>query len=204
MNNKSILKVSVCLIATAFLSGCASYRAIPLNNLSSEQSSFQFFQPDIVLAAKAFSKRDCKKYLDRDVIGKGYIPVQISLDNRSNKNYLFSPSRVSLPCANPEEVAAKVHTSTIARAAGYGAAALVFWPFAIPAIVDGVSSAQANEALDQDFYLKAGKDQIIAPYSHANMVIFIPKESYHPVFNVTLVDVKSNQPREFTVRVGRI
>ena len=102
---------------------------------------------------------------------------------------------------DPEEVAEQVHTSTVARAAGYGAAALIFWPFAIPAVVDGVKSAQANDALDDDFCTKSAKDQIIAPHSHVNMLMFVPMQCYNSTFHVTLVDLKNNQPRE--VRCAR-
>jgi hypothetical protein len=199
---KSIFStLSSCALLTLFLSGCASYRAMPLNNMYSER--VRYTTPDVVMMAKAFDKRDCKRYLDRDVISKGYLPVQLAIENKSDRNYLFSLNRVSLPCASPEEVAEKVHTSTIARAAGYGAAALIFWPFAIPAVVDGVKSAQANDALDNDFTTKAAKDQLIAAHSHVNMVMFVPAESYHSSFHVTLIDLKNNQPREFDVLVRR-
>jgi hypothetical protein len=192
------------LVVIVFLSGCASYRAMPLNStLSSDSMYFQPHFKDVVIAARAFNKHDCKKYLDRNVIKYGYRPIQLTIENKSEKNYLFSLSRISLPIVRPEEVAEKAHTSTVARAVGYGTAALVFWPFAIPAVVDGVCSAQANEALDKDFAAKTAKDQIIAPHSHASMLIFVPNDEYHPDFNVTLIDLKSNQPREFDVKITR-
>jgi hypothetical protein len=201
MQKSAILRFTSCLLIAAFLSGCASYRAMPLNTMCIETASH--YTPDIAIAAKAFDKRDCKRYLDRNVISKGYLPVQLSIDNHSDKNYLFSLNRVSLPCARPEEVAEKVHTSTLARAAGYGAAALIFWPFAIPAVVDGMGSAKANDALDEDFSAKTAKDQVIAAHSHVNMLLFVPLESYQPLFHVTLIDLKNNQPKDFAVKAIR-
>ena len=177
---KSLVSTTVLL---ALLCGCASYNAASLNTLSTDIVKSSDSNDNLMVVAKAFDKRDCKTYLDRDVIGKGYQPVQLLIQNDSAKNYSFSLSGISLTCARPEEVARKVHTSTVGRAVGYGAASLIFWPLAIPAvvgitasyvatsliiwplaipaIVDGVKSSNANEALDKDFLAKTARDQLL-------------------------------------------
>lgn len=184
------------------LSGCASYRATPLNTISAPGSWMPWKARDVVVAARAFDEEDCKQYLDRDVISKGYRPVQITIENKSDSNYLFSLNRVSLPCARAEDVAEQVHTSTVGRTAGYGAAALFFWPFAIPAVVDGVRSVKANESLDLDFVSKVAKDQIIAAHAHVNMLMFVPESSFKNVFSITLIDLKTSEAREFKVHAS--
>ena len=154
----------------------------------------------ILISAKAFNKSDCKKYLDRDVLKKGYQPVQLYIQNNSDKSYLFSLNRVSLSCARPEEVAEKVHTSTVGRAAGYGAAAwFTCGLLAIPAVVDGVKSSQANEALDNDFSAKTARDQTILPHSHLNKLIFVPVNEYQQMFSITLIEQESNKPKTFNI-----
>ncbi len=196
----------VIAFSVVLLSGCASYNAAPLNSLSSQmiQSSSSAEKNDIVIAAKAFSKGDCKRYLDRDVIAKGYQPIQLYIQNNSDKNYSFSLSRISLSCARPEEVAEKVHTSTAGRAAGYGAAAFFTCGlFAIPAVVDGVKSSQANEALDNDFSSKTAMDQTIQPHSHFNKIIFVPVNEYQSTFTMTLIDQASNTQKTFNVYTTR-
>jgi len=170
------------------LAGCASYNAAPLNTMSTEIMNPSSVQPDLTVSAKIFDRVDCKRYLDRDVIAKGYQPVQIYIKNNSDRSYIFSLSRISLSCARSEEVAGKVHTSTVGRAAGYGAASLFLWPMVIPAIVDGIKSANANEALDTDFSAKTARDQTIQPYSHFNKLIFVPVSDYQPHFSVELID----------------
>lgn len=204
MKKRNILKlINGALASSLILSlvGCANYRALPLNTIVVAQSTKPYRADDVVIVAKAFDRRDCKKYLDRDVIQKGYRPVQLYIENKSERNYFFPLNCMSIPCARPEEVAEKVHTSTVARAAGYGAAALIFWPFVVPALVDGVKSAQANEALDSDFLSKTARDVVIAPHAHVNMLMFVPIESYQSVFNLTLVDLKTNRPRDFVIQV---
>jgi len=199
MKKTTLFFVSVSMLILT-LSGCASYRAAPLNTLSSDVIQTYAGGESVQISAKAFNKADCKKYLDRDVIAKGYQPVQLYIQNNSDKNYIFSLNRISVPVARPEEVADKVHTNTAARAAGYGAAAwLTFGILAVPAIVDGVKSANANEALDNDFSAKTAIDQTIFQHSHFNKLIFVPVNEYQPTFSVTLVDHASNKPRTFNV-----
>ena len=203
MKRQSIFKLILGSVTLSIaLTSCASYRASSLVNLSpdlvvrSKGSNYE----NITICAKTYDKNECKKYLDRDVISQGYCPVQLYIENNSDRDYLFSLNRVSLPCARPEEVAEKVHTSTAGRAVGYGAAAvLTCGLFAIPAIVDGVKSSNANSALDNDFAAKAARDQMIYQHSHANMLMFVPASSYQSTFTVTLIDQLTNQSKVFRV-----
>lgn len=181
------------------LAGCASYESQPLSNLTFETVPTAQKKEEIVAVAKTFDKSECKKYLDRDVIAEGYQPVQLFIQNNSDKSYLFSLNRMSLPFARSEEVADKVHTSTVGRAVGYGAAALIIWPFAIPAVIDGVKSAQANDNLDLDFSAKTARDQTIAPHSHMNKIVFVPRGQYQQQFTVTLVDLATNEPKTLNI-----
>ncbi len=178
-----------------FLSSCASYRAVSLSPLVSDAlicpSSVE--NKDLVIVARAFDQFECKRYLDRDVLAQGYQPVQLYIENNSNENYLFSLGRVSLICAQPEEVARTVHTSTVGRAVGYGVGALFLWPLAIPAVVDGIKSAEANDHLDRDFYSKAARDQVIQAHSYFNKILFVPINEYRSSFTITLMDRNSNR-----------
>lgn len=189
------MKKSPIYIALIFLTGCASYNASSLNSVSIDTPA-----NDVVIAAKAFDIADCKKYLDRDVISKGFQPVQLYIQNNTNKSYAFSTDRVSLATAKSHDVATKVHTSTLGRVMGYGAAAwLTFGILAIPAIVDGIKSSNANQALDTDFYMKTAHSHTILPHSHLNKIIFIPANEYQSSFTVTLLDVESNTPKILAV-----
>lgn len=198
---RSILRMKpLFLIFLSFLAGCASYNSQPLGNpcvVEGPQS-----KNEVVVMAKAFDQKDCKKFLDRNVLSKGFQPIQIYIRNPSAKSYEFSPARVTLPCATAEEVAVKVHTSTVGRAAGYGVAAvLTSGLFVIPAIVDGIQSSHANASLDQDFDLKTAKEEIILPYSQMNSLLFIPVEELKPSFQITLIDVETKTPSLFHVTI---
>jgi len=196
-------KSKICISAALMLllvTGCASYRAAGLDTLPTE--GVQSSSGGIKIAAKAFDKSDCRQFLDRDVIQEGYQPVQLYIQNNTDKSYEFSLSRISMSSARPGEVASRVHTSTVGRAVGYGVAALFIWPFAIPAIVDGMKSAEANDALDNDFAAKTAKDAVLVPHSQFNKLLFVPLSDYQSSFTVTLVDQESSQPIQFNVRAN--
>ncbi len=197
---KSALFTGLALMG--LLAGCASYRAMPLDRLTF--LSGYPMREGLTVVAKAFDKGDCRTYLDRDLLEEGYQPVQIEIVNNSSASYLFSLNRVSLPCAPIEEVASSVHTSTAGRIAGYGAAAIFTCGlFAIPAIVDGVGSFEANGRLDRDFAAKGGRDQMIGAHSVLSALLFVPKSSYSDRFTVTLIEGGSASPKTFHVVAQR-
>ena len=172
-------------ILAVTLCACANYRADSLNNLQTAAVYSSAPKTDGVhVAAKAFDAADCKRYLDRNVLAKGYQPIQLCIKNDTDESYVFALDRISLSHTRPEVVAQSVHTSTVGRAVGYGAAALLIWPFAIPAVLDSVWSAEANDALDIDFSSKSARDQVIYPHTSMNKLIFVPVSSYQPQFRM--------------------
>lgn len=186
------------LFSAALLAGCASYQASPLYNLSSDLiETSASSKSGVSMAAKSFTRSDCAKFLDRDVIGQGYQPIQLYIQNDSDRSYSFSLDRISLPIARAEEVADTVHTSTAGRVVGYSVGAMFLWPLVIPAIIDGIKSSEANGALDMDFETKAAKDQIVFPRSRANSLLFVPNGAYQSRFTVTLIDQESKKHQEF-------
>jgi hypothetical protein len=199
-NKKLIIFTFGSLLA---LSSCASYKSASLNNPSSGVMTYSSAKKDdLIVLAKEFDKDDCLRYLDRDVITKGYQPIQLYIRNNSDKDFYFSMNRVSLACAKYDEVADKVHTSTVGRIAGYGVGALFIWPLAIPAIYDGIRSSEANDALDVDFASKAAKDMTIFRHSSFNKLIFVPRKEYQKHFQVTLVEQESKAPYTFQLEAS--
>ncbi len=179
------------------VSGCANYRASPMSPMLTHLS--QDSNKGLTIIAKKFDQQDCRKFLDRDVIRKGYQPIQLYIHNNTNTNYVFSLNNVGLVHADPMEVARQVHTSTVGRAVGYGVCGLLVWPFLIPAVVDGIKSSEANDALDRDFLEKAASDQIISAHSYFNKLIFIPSNDCPRTFSLSLANVSSNEVDSFVV-----
>ncbi len=191
---RNSITLAVCGSLLLLLSGCAGYRTQPLVRLETPAGAVAEKKDAITFAYHAFTRKDCAKYLDRDVIKKGYQPVHISIVNNTKRSVYFSRSKISLVTANAEEVAELVHTNTAGRAAGYGIAGIFLWPLLIPAIVDGIGSSEANKKLDADFTRKALCDQTIRALESLNGLIFVPVESYKPDFEITLIDSETAEP----------
>ncbi len=188
---RSLLAISI--LSLLGLSGCARYKAKPLNKLFTNTSK-QHTHQCICFNHYAFTRSDCKTHLDRNVIAEGYQPVQIEITNNSNHSLRLSADSFPFPIASPETIARLVHTDTVGRSVGYGVLGFFMWPFIIPAIVDGIGSAEANEALDDDFAQKSLRaSHIIQPNSSVNGLIFVPVNEFYEDFSFTLVDTENNK-----------
>ncbi len=190
MELRNIALYALSCVILVGLSGCARYKVKPLKMLAraskTEESSISF---DYEL----FSVSDCKKYLDRNPIKKGYQPIQIAFTNNTNRHFSISKKSFSIACIDAQEVAETVHTNTVGRAVGYGVAGFFVWPFIIPAIVDGIGSAKANEQLDDDFMRKELRSQTIKPHTTINGLIFVScDDDIDETFTLTVTDQKGN------------
>lgn len=173
-----------------FLAGCADYKALPLQRID-----YKGKKQGVTMSYRVFNKADCRKYLGRDVLKKGYQPIQITICNNTDESYVISPSSFSLPVAPVELVAQRVHTSTVGRAVGYGAAAwLTCGLLVIPAIVDGIGSAEANEQLDIDFASKTlSLDGVLRPHQVLNGIVFVAKGTFTEDFTFALMNAESKK-----------
>ena len=216
MNTKkpSLVNFSLCFLLLT-ISGCARYKAYPLKILSIPSS---MDDKSVTFAYKIFNKKDCIKYLGRNVIKKGYQPVQLTIHNNSAKMLSFSLATFTLPCAPIDLVRNKVHFSTIGRVLAYSpgvilsASALsqmlvptgfsglmllqiggILLVSFIAATVDCVASVKANRALDADYTYKALHDQILYPACILNGIIFISLHEFDENFSFSLRDSTNTQ-----------
>ncbi|MBJ7449998.1 MAG: hypothetical protein JHC93_06540 [Parachlamydiales bacterium] len=200
MKIKKIATNSLVGLLAVLTTGCASYKASNLNALDTEVNAVTQKKDGITVQAKTFDKYDCKRYLDRNVIKEGFQPIQLTIKNDSSRRLILSSSNISLPSAAPNFVAQSVHTSTAGRAIGYGVGAyFTFGVLAIPAVVDGIKSSQANKALDIDFANKALEEKVLLPHSLNNGLIFVPVDQLQHDFKITFVDADTNETIEMEV-----
>jgi len=187
------------LVSLILLEGCASYQAAQLSALDPNFVKDFYAAEGMSIGCKQYTKEDCQVYLDRDVIEKGYQPIQLTFYNESDQNYLFSASCISLPCASPREVARSVQTSTTGRVFGYSLGALVFPLLVIPAFVDGIRSYQFNQQLNTDYEDKSKNHMLIKPQTFIKTLLFIPKDWFHPEFDLTLIEENTGSSK--TIRI---
>lgn len=192
MKLKNHLILSALCISILGIAGCARYQARPLDRLAHAIPEINQ-ENTISYSYRIFNNRDCKRYLDRDVLAKGYQPIHITITNNTNHSYNLSLKNFNIACIDPQEVANKVHTSTAKRVASYGIGSLFMPILIIPAVVDGIGSSEANQQLDSDFDNKALESQIIQPYATTNGIIFTPVKNFNANVAVTLLDTKTEQ-----------
>jgi len=169
------------ILLPLFFMGCASYNASNLAALDPYTVRNYSEIDGVHIGCKVFTQEDCMAYLDRNVIAKGYQPIQFTFQNMTDKTYVFSSKAISIPCTNTQEVAQSVYTSTFGRVVGYSLLVL-------PAIVDGIKSANANSKLNRDFQEKAREHFIIPPGSYEKTLVFVPRAHFHPVFDLSLLE----------------
>lgn len=196
MFKKKKLMAMTCSLA--LLAGCASYNASTLSMLNEQGAMVSEKSNEVLLTWKAFDSYDSKRYLGRDVIEEGYVPVQLTIINNSPDPMYLNPQNFSVPLASYKEVASKVRTSTGGRVAAWGVPGLFFWPLLIPAIVDGFGSANANETLDADYESKTIKEQVIYSRSTCNGVVFIPKKYLDQKIKMYVVNKKTDEKVNFS------
>lgn len=179
-------------IALLLLSGCAHYNARPLSYLSVKAPCYVDEQY-ITYNYRIFSKADCRKYLDRNVISKGFQPIQITIKNHSDRYLNFSLDSITLPCLSADEVAQSVRCSTSKRVTSYGIGSLFLPVLIVPAVIDGFKSTEANELLFADFFRKVLKDQLIAPHATINGLIFVPSADAKEPLALTITDQETGE-----------
>jgi hypothetical protein len=190
----SMSKAKKCLLASLILlTGCASYSASTLTSLTEDTAIESPKNPKVLISWKTFDRVDCKRYLGRDVISEGYLPIQITIRNNSNDPMYFSPQNFNIPLAPINEVADKAHTNTAGRVVGWGVGSLFFFPLVIPAIYDGIKSSSANDSLDADYEAKALREHTIQPQSMFNGVVFIPQNYANQTIEMSLVNQKTQE-----------
>lgn len=188
--NNLITIVLTCIILIG-LSGCAKYSAKPIKPMKTIQ---QLKDGTISVSYKVFNAYDCKKYLGRNTIAKGFQPIQVTITNNTDRYFTILPDSFNCDCISAEEVAQEMHTNTAGRAAGYGTAACILFPIlAIPAIVDGVRSSNANTKLDADYHRKSLSTATISPHRTINGLIFISAGDDTHNITTTLVDIANNR-----------
>lgn len=190
MKLKSIALNMLSIVLLISLSGCARYRAKSLKSITKSSTKAEA----VSFSYRIFSPADCQKYLGRNVIRKGYQPIQITFVNNTDRYFNISKRGLSFDYASTKEVLRVLHFNTTGRAVGYGILGLFLWPFIIPAIVDGIGSAKANKQMDADFADKILTKQIVEPHTTVNGIVFVDADSeFDEDFTFTVSDINHNQ-----------
>ena len=188
MKDKAVVGCLSLIAMFVLLTGWDTTRARPLG-----LAMPSFAKEEVIVKAKAYTSDESKANLRRDLLDRGYQPIEVSIQNNSAKSYVFSADSISLRCADPKDVAFKVSSRAIPRAIAYKIASTLFWPFVIPSTIDSIKTLKAHQLMKQDFRAKSIKDydELITPYSTISRILFVKEKDVQKEFTVSLIDKQS-------------
>ncbi|MCX6991419.1 MAG: hypothetical protein NTX49_10240 [Chlamydiae bacterium] len=197
MKNKKLVFIMSGLIAAfGLFTPWDSYRTSNLPTVATMNAEETFLRADTLhVIAKAYTSEESKKYLRKDLLRKGYQPVQITIQNNSAEEFSLSSGSVDLPTADPSKIAHKLLHSAIPRSIALRVASLFFWPFAIPSTIDSMITLKSYKTIKNDLQSKLVKKEVIAPYSIYNRIVFVPIAEFKGSFDVTLIELHSLKPK---------
>jgi len=155
------------------------------------------------ISAKAYDSKESKTYLNRDLIAKGYIPVQVTIQNNTAKKFLLSRKGVDLSHATVTNVTHSVNRNYIPRSIGFKVAAIFFWPFLIPSTIDTIITLKSHCHMKRDYFAKSIKDQeeAILPYSSVHRILFVRSERFSDSFTLHLRDYQTGLYNPYPINI---
>lgn len=186
-----------------FAGGCAKYKSKPFTPLTTVAS---IYTTELCVGAKILNDQELYHYFSRRLKGRGYVPIQITIQNKSSDYYLLTAENISLQIASREAVAKLLHLNTVKRMVTFLIPAillsgLIFVP---AAIIEGSWCNNANKKLCHDFERRVfdrGDTLLIQPHSECNKIFFIAAEDFSNEFDIRLKERESLSTATFVVNV---
>jgi hypothetical protein len=197
--NFSMIAATIVFLGT--LLGCAKYKPHSFTKPVGPVVE----KDDVKVVAQLLSEADCTHYFSRRMLKKGYQPVQIYIQNKSDQSFVFDTATINMPVENRDHVASCVHLDATQRAVGWGVGGLFAWPFFIPAVVEALQVPKVNKMLDDDFesrVLDMNSRVTIRPHASLNSVFFVRKENVSHVLQLSLKDADTEIFTDFSMNVG--
>jgi len=185
-----------------FISTFHSYRSHTPCFIGSMVEPFK--EKGVHIAAKAYNSEECSQYLDRNLISKGYQPIQITIQNNTSKKYFLSSHGLDTPIKTPHQVASHISASAIPKSIALKVAGFVFWPLMIPSAIDSIFTIKSHLNMKHDYYAKSIKpeEETLIPYSTVHRIVFVEQEKYQETFTLYLKEEKNLMYHPFEVKIN--
>ena len=194
MQNSKKCGALLFLCILPFVSGCGKslrYNPKLLPSLTIATSNSYQIHRDVTVLAKVFDAYDCEYYFNNAHLQ--IIPIQITVNNESDSDWIFSPEYMNLCLADYQTITEEISPS-IARAIGMFFIPLV--PFNI--IAGGIYTYhqfKTKERIAGDISQKAFQQGILIPAGkRRSTVLFVKKDQWKPHLILDLINAK--EPRD--------
>ncbi|MES2345456.1 MAG: hypothetical protein V4494_05930 [Chlamydiota bacterium] len=156
-----------------------------------------FTEKGIVVSYKTLSSAESRSYLSRDLLGHGYQPIHVTIQNNTADSYEISPENVSMPLASSREVVSEITKAALPRSIGFKVASLFFWPLMVPSTIDSIKTYATRKSLKKDFAAKVLKEEVLLPFSTMHRILFVSIDKYKNNFTITVVNHDSKKTHTF-------
>jgi len=167
-------------------------------------------QRHVQLSVKPISESESQERFGRRVIKRGYYPLQLHIDNKSDAYCILNPSQMGVALASPKKVAKRLHhKSMLITTAMFmigilglewfhplSYASLAAFPVAayLSARNRHITNSVIRDAID-----KNEESIVIPPYSAITRHFFIAEHHFRPHFPIALIYTRDNQALQFDV-----
>ena len=169
---KKLYLPALIILIILTMCGCAKYKSEPFAPIGLNQKIE--VKENIQAAKKALTEEECKIFFDRRVINAGYQPIQISIRNNSNQNYILNSNNIDLPIVSIQDVTKQIQRNPITKGLKYF---VIGGP--LLGALEGLNSQSINNKMTADFNsrcLDENKIVHIKPNQSINTVVFVPKD----------------------------
>lgn len=158
------------------------------HNLTLEDKKLQ-------VSARVYSAEESEHILKVDLIDKGYVPVEVTIQNQGDHKYAISMASTAQRSEKPKNVAWKFHKGSVARGMGWRIVSFFCWPLMIPSAIDSIVSYKKNKSLVKSLIAKGFKeiDEVVLPYSVVKRLLYIPQEAFYNTFSVSMEDLDGDE-----------
>ncbi len=165
--------------------------SVPVNfthNLTLEDKKLQ-------VSARVYSAEESEHILRVDLVDKGYVPVEITIQNQGDHSYAISMASTAQKSDKPKDVAWKFHKASVARSVGWRIVSFFCWPLSIPSAIDSIVSYKKNRSVLKALTAKGFKevDEVVLPYSVVKRLLYIPQASFYNTFSVSMEDLDGDE-----------
>lgn len=195
------------LIWITLLSGCV-YQQVEFNKfpLIKKSSGFYHIIDDVTLVVKALNKDECKVQFGVDVTAKGYVPLQVRIENRTPNTLMIRPSYLSISIAEPDKVAKLLHYDTSFFVTTAGAIALLFWwPATYWVGTTGYDMYKNNKRINRvidDCSIAEDESLKVRPYEVINKYIFVNRHDFVSAFTLKIFNKNQGKILNFFVTLN--
>lgn len=172
--------------------------------VASQEQSEPFVDKGVHIWARAYSSYESQRNLEKNILALGVQPIEVKIQNHSDKTYYLSTDGIDIESLSPKKVAGTLLIEAIPRSIAYKVVSFFFWPMILPATIDEIITYTSYRSLKGDLEAKSVKNEgeAILPYSTVHRILFVSNSQMREELDVTLFEAEENRSASYLVRIG--